>query len=112
MAVSLASEAARELVAAARQRYDWVIVDGGGLLAGAEAAIWAGLADCNLVVAARGSTSRRRLRQGLDVLEASGAAAIGLILNRAPEAGAYFGAGRWADSQRYESQVAEMRGRA
>lgn len=85
-AVSLASTALGELLAAARRRFDWVVIDGGAIAAGPEAAIWASLADCSLMVAARGRSSRRQLRRGLDVLEASGTAHLGLVLNRAPEA--------------------------
>jgi len=86
LAVGLASGAGAELLAAARRRYPWIVVDGGPAFAGPEAGIWSSLADCCLLVAACRRTSRRRLQQALQLVAASGVAACGLVLNRAPEA--------------------------
>ncbi|HUX65886.1 MAG TPA: hypothetical protein VMV31_00200 [Terriglobales bacterium] len=86
LAVGLASGAGAELLAAARLRHRWIVVDGGPLLAGPEAGIWASLADCCLLVAAERRTSRRRLQQALRLVAASGVAGCGLVLNHAAAA--------------------------
>lgn len=80
----LAAGAGQELLRAARQRYDWILIDGGVVSAGPESALWASLSDCNLVVAAYRQSSLRQLRRSLDKLEAANAARLGLILNRSP----------------------------
>lgn len=113
LAVSLASGAGADLVTAARARFDWVVVDGSSALDGPEAGIWAGLCDCCLLVAARGHTSRRRLRRAIDLLEASGSAQLGLLLNYAPEARRYRMPASWlAEPGPPQAQVMAMRERA
>lgn len=80
----LAGSPATELLAAARQRHDWVLVDGAALEDGPETELWAGLCDCALVVARLGLTSRPRLRRACDLLEAAGAGAVALLLTEVP----------------------------
>jgi len=82
--VDLASGAAGELLAAARQRYTWVLIDGGALLEDAAACLWASHADCCLVVAQQGRGSRRRLRRAFELLACASAAPAGLVLTRVP----------------------------
>lgn len=109
-ATRLASGAMADLLAAARLRFDWVIVDGGALSAGPETAIWASLADCTLVVAEHGRSSRRRLRRGLAHLGGAGASRVGLLLNRAPVARSLSPEFPWlAAPARLDSEVAPLR---
>ncbi|MGH9482737.1 MAG: GumC family protein [Terriglobales bacterium] len=113
LAVSLASGAGAELLAAARARFDWVVVDAGPIFDGPEAGIWSGLCDCCLVVAAYGRTPRRALRRGLDLLESSGSAQLGLIVNQVPEAHRYPLPAVWLSRpEQAEPSVVAMRQRA
>jgi Mrp family chromosome partitioning ATPase/uncharacterized protein involved in exopolysaccharide biosynthesis len=82
--VDLASGAAADLLAAARQRYTWVLIDGGALLEDAAARLWASHADCCLIVAEMGAGSRRRLRRAFELLACASAASAGLVLTRVP----------------------------
>ncbi|MGH9519057.1 MAG: tyrosine-protein kinase family protein, partial [Terriglobales bacterium] len=81
----LASGAMAELLTAARQRHDWVIVDGAATSDGPEAELWAGLCDCTLMVARHGASSRRGVRRSCDALEDAGAGSLGLVLTQVPE---------------------------
>lgn len=80
----LAGGAVSDLLAAARQRHDWVLVDGAAMSDGPEAELWAALSDCVLVVARIGVTSRSRLRRACDALEAAGASEVALVLTEVP----------------------------
>lgn len=74
--------AAQELMRAAQQRYDWVIIDGGAALAGPEAGLWASLCDTCLLVAQPGKSSRLGLLRAADAMRASGTPIAGVILNQ------------------------------
>ncbi|MGH9417069.1 MAG: hypothetical protein ACRD01_10620, partial [Terriglobales bacterium] len=115
LAVQAAAGALAELLAAARARYDWIIADGGGLFEGPEGAVWANLADCTLLVARAGHSSRRRLQHGLDLLLASGAPSVGLVLNRSRAPDRHHLSTMWlahARAQPAPAAVATMRQRA
>jgi capsular polysaccharide biosynthesis protein len=79
-----ASGAGREdmagLIASARERADFVVVDGPLLTGGAQAIAAAGLADVVVLVVRLGHTDRRDLSRGREVLERSGVAPAGLVL--------------------------------
>lgn len=83
--LALAGGAIAELLTAARQRHDWVIVDGAALRDGPEAELWAGLCDCTVFVVRHGVTSRREARRGCDALEEAGVGSLGLVLTGVPE---------------------------
>ncbi|MGH9475734.1 MAG: GumC family protein [Terriglobales bacterium] len=83
----LAGGAAAELLSAARERFDWVILDGPPLASGPEAGLWAELADATFVLARYGKTRRRQLRCALDRIEAAGVPELALVINFAPAAG-------------------------
>jgi Mrp family chromosome partitioning ATPase len=78
----LMAGAAQDLMRAAQQRYDWVIVDGGAALAGPEAGLWASLCDTCLLVARPGRSSRLDLLRAVEALRASGAPITGVMLNQ------------------------------
>ncbi|MGH9393641.1 MAG: GNVR domain-containing protein, partial [Terriglobales bacterium] len=82
LALCLAAGAGAELLTAARARYELVLINAGPVLEASEPCLWAGLADCTLVVA-DATCSPSRVRRALDVLEIAGAPSLGLILNRA-----------------------------
>ncbi|MGH9466043.1 MAG: tyrosine-protein kinase family protein, partial [Terriglobales bacterium] len=85
LTIPLTSGVVGSLLAGARARFDWIVVDGPPVLAGAEAGLWAGLADCTLLLTRYGTSSRREVRRCLDVLERSGAQGLALVVNGAPE---------------------------
>ena len=78
----LLASAAQELMRAAQQRYDWVIIDGGAALAGPEAGLWASLCDTSLLVAQPGKSSRLGLLRAADAMRASGTPVAGVMLNQ------------------------------
>lgn len=110
----LAAGAAADLLAAARARFDWVLVDGPAVAESPEAGLWAGLTDSTWIVAGYRSTRRAALRQTLADLATAGAAHLALVINRAPAGALPPGRPLWqADSPASSSAaVATMRARA
>jgi uncharacterized protein involved in exopolysaccharide biosynthesis/Mrp family chromosome partitioning ATPase len=82
----LASGGAADLLAAARARFDWVLVDGPAATESLEAGLWAGLTDSTWIVARHRVTRRAALRRTLSNLAAAGASHPALVINYAPSA--------------------------
>jgi capsular exopolysaccharide synthesis family protein len=78
----LSSRAMADLLAAAMDDYDVVIVDTAPTAAAADASILARLVDGAVVVVDRTATHRAQLAQAMDSLEKSGVSVLGLVLNR------------------------------
>lgn len=83
----LGSETMVKLMEALRQQYDLVVLDGAALLAVTDATVLAQYSDGALVVVDARRTGRRRLTEGLHLLEVAGATTLGVVVNRVPLAG-------------------------
>lgn len=78
----LGSEAMKTLVAQARSRYDWVIIDSPPALGLSDASVIATLADGIVVVCSGDKTPRQAVRHVTDQLRAVRASVLGVVLNR------------------------------
>jgi capsular exopolysaccharide synthesis family protein len=83
----LSSSRMQAIVAELRGRADFVILDAPPLLPVADAAVLAGLADGALLIVRVGRTKQGEVRTALERLEAVGARAFGLVMNRVPTRG-------------------------
>ncbi|MFY0407469.1 polysaccharide biosynthesis tyrosine autokinase [Solicola sp. PLA-1-18] len=89
----LGSEAMADLLDDLDERYDVVIFDAPPLLPVTDAAVLARLTLGAIVVAAAGTVRSHQLRHSMELLERSGAHALGVVLTRTPptKASAYYG---------------------
>lgn len=81
-AARLGSENMRCLLAQARERYDWVIIDSPPSLGLPDASVLATMADAVVVVCSGDKTPRQALRSVGDQLRSVGAHLLGVVLNR------------------------------
>jgi len=81
-AARLGSENMKSLLAQARERYDWVIIDSPPSLGLPDASVLATLADAVVVVCSGDKTPRQALRSVNDQLRSVGAHLLGVVLNR------------------------------
>jgi capsular exopolysaccharide synthesis family protein len=78
----LGSEAMKSVIAQARSRYDWVIIDSPPTLGLSDAAVISTLADGMVVVCSGDKTPRQAVRHVVDQLRAVRASVLGVVLNR------------------------------
>ncbi|MBX7185188.1 MAG: polysaccharide biosynthesis tyrosine autokinase [Vicinamibacteria bacterium] len=81
-AARLGSENMRSLLAQARERYDWIIIDSPPSLGLPDASVLATMADAVVVVCSGDKTPRQALRSVNDQLRSVGARLLGVVLNR------------------------------
>lgn len=81
-AARLGSENMRSLIAQAREKYDWVIIDSPPSLGLPDASVLATLADAVVVVCSGDKTPRQALKSVTDQLRAVGGTVLGVVLNR------------------------------
>ena len=81
-AARLGSDNMKSLLAQARERYDWVIIDSPPSLGLPDAAVLATLADAVVVVCSGDKTPRQAVRSVSDQLRSVGAHVVGVVLNR------------------------------
>lgn len=81
-AARLGSDNMRSLLAQARERYDWVIIDSPPSLGLPDASVLATMADAVVVVCSGDKTPRQALRSVSDQLKSVGAHLLGVVLNR------------------------------
>lgn len=85
----LASDRARETIAALRSQSDLVLLDCPPVLPVTDAAVLADCADGTLLIASAGSTTRHALARAVESLAQVNAPLLGLVLNGATEDAAY-----------------------
>lgn len=78
----LASVRMQELLTAASQYYDFIVIDTAPILSVADAAVLAQRVDSTLMVVDAKSVTRKQLAQSLDTLESAGTHIAGIVLNR------------------------------
>jgi Mrp family chromosome partitioning ATPase len=71
----------QQLIHSASKRFDWIIIDSPPLAPLADAATWATIADCILLVARKAVTPKKLLEQSLTLLDRS--KVLGIVLNDA-----------------------------
>jgi capsular exopolysaccharide synthesis family protein len=89
----LSSRAMSDLLARLRARYDVIVIDTAPLGSVADASILARQVDGALVVVDRTRVRKQQLAQTIDSLQKSGAAVLGIVINRVPpgkERNAYY----------------------
>jgi Mrp family chromosome partitioning ATPase len=80
----------QQLIALARTRYDYVVIDAPPLLPVTDAAVLTTLADGAILVARHGHTKREELSRATENLRAVDARILGTVLNMVPaKSGAY-----------------------
>jgi len=77
----LSSERARSLLQSLRERFPWIVIDSPPVLAVADAAVLASLADGVLLVVRANATPIEAVQVARDRLEALGAHMLGVVLN-------------------------------
>jgi capsular exopolysaccharide synthesis family protein len=81
-AARLGSASMRSLIAQAREKYDWVIIDSPPSLGLPDSSVLATLADGVVIVCSGDKTPRQALRSVTDQLRSVGASVLGVVLNR------------------------------
>ena len=76
---SMRTQAALRFLA---DRFDFVLLDSTPVLAVTDATVISQFADATLLVVAAGSTSRRQVRESLNLLNRAGATMIGMVMNK------------------------------
>jgi capsular exopolysaccharide synthesis family protein len=76
---SMRTQAALKFLA---DRFDFVLLDSTPVLAVTDATVISQFADATLLVVAAGTTSRRQVRESLNLLNRAGATMIGMVLNK------------------------------
>jgi capsular exopolysaccharide synthesis family protein len=76
-----------DLLAALRHRFDLIVVDTPALLAAADGAVVASLAEATVLVVRYGRTTRPQIMRGIDVLTGVNAHVYGSVLNMCPVKG-------------------------
>lgn len=82
-AAAFAGPALRRLIAEARRRFDWILLDAGALLSSPAACLLAAQADSTLLIAAAGRSRAAQLAQADQALRQAGASVLGAVLNSA-----------------------------
>ena len=82
----LASDAMRDLIAVAQEKYDLVIIDSGPALSVADAKWLGHMTDGAVIVSRYGRTSTRSLRRVIDAMQAATVPVLGVIISSLPRA--------------------------
>ena len=75
----------REFLKAAKEHYDYVIIDTPPIAFATDAECWAEIADCSLLVIRQGAAKAKRINDCLEAIKQSGTEVLGCIFNNVYE---------------------------